>query len=202
MKTIETHIDHNVASQRPWLLTALQSSAIGMILILTMPGTAHEMNKSRKGYEMSVQQQTPRPNPDLKSFNILVGTWKVSDPSGKGAISGAETYEWMEGGFFLMHRFDFEHNGHKVRGIEIIGHEHEFGAEPGNEIKSRVYDTRGNTLDYVYEVDKGTLTIWGGQKGSPAYFKGKFSDDGNTCTGGWVYPGGGGYESTMTRVKK
>ena len=60
----------------------------------------------------------------------------------------------------------------------------------------------GNTLDYVYEVDKDTLTIWGGQKGSPAYFKGTFSDDGNTCTGGWVYPGGGGYKSTMTRVKK
>ncbi len=35
---------------------------------------------------------------------------------------------------------------------------------------------------------------------APAYYKGKFSDDGNTATGAWVYPGGGGYESIMTRV--
>jgi len=28
-----------------------------------------------------------------------------------------------------------------------------------------------------------------------------FSADGNTLTGGWVYPGGGGYEATATRVK-
>lgn len=151
---------------------------------------------------MAAQQQTPKPNPDLKTLNILVGTWKVSDPTGKGGVSGQETYEWMEGGFFLMHRFDFEHNGRNVKGIEIIGHEHSFGADPGAEIRSRVYDTAGNTPEYVYEVDKDTLTIWGGQKGSPAYFKGKFSDDGNTCSGGWVYPGGGGYKSTMTRITK
>lgn len=56
-----------------------------------------------------------------------------------------------------------------------------------------------NTLDYVYEVDGSTLMIWGGEKGSQAYFKGTFSDNGNTVTGGWVYPGGG-YESNMTRV--
>ncbi len=202
METIETYRDHITVPRGRWPLGALQSSVIGMILIMAIPGAAQEMNKSRKGYEMGVQQQTPKPNPDLKSLNRLVGTWKVSDLSGKGAINGQVTYEWMEGGFFLMQRFDFEHNGQKIRGIEIIGHEHAFGAEPGKETKSRVYDNMGNTLDYVYEVDKDTLTIWGGQKGSPAYFKGKFSDDDNTCTGGWVYPGGGGYEATMTRVKK
>ena len=59
----------------------------------------------------------------------------------------------------------------------------------------------GDTFDYTYEVDDDTLTIWGGEKGSPAYFQGKWSDDGNTNTGAWVYPDGGGYESTMTRVK-
>jgi len=41
-------------------------------------------------------------------------------------------------------------------------------------------------------------SIWAGEKGSPAYFKGQFSEDGNTLTGGWVYPGGG-YASRMTR---
>jgi hypothetical protein len=42
---------------------------------------------------------------------------------------------------------------------------------------------------------------WGGEVGSPASFKGRFSDDDrDTITGRWELPGGG-YEATMTRVK-
>ncbi len=144
------------------------------------------------------QQQSPKPNPDLKSLDRLVGMWKVSGPD----IDGHITFEWMEGGFFLMQHFDFVHGGHKVKGIEIIGHLQPFGEAPSKDIKSRIYDTVGNTFDYVYELEGDTLTIWGGEKGSPAYYKGKFSADGNTVTGAWVYPGGGGYEATTTRVTK
>jgi hypothetical protein len=108
----------------------------------------------------------------------------------------------MEGGFFLIQSVDFEHDGHKVRGIEIIGHEQKFGEEPSADIKTRFYSfLDGMTLDYVYELDGDTLTIWGGEKGSLAYYKGMFSADGNTIAGAWVYPGGGGYESTTTRLK-
>jgi len=61
---------------------------------------------------------------------------------------------------------------------------------------------QGETFDYVYKIsdDGTTLTIWGGEKGSPAYFRGRFSDDDTVNTGAWVYPGGGGYSSTMTRI--
>jgi len=141
-------------------------------------------------------QQMPTPNPDLKSLDRLIGTWKQS-----GGIEGQITYEWTEGGFFLIQHFDFVHGGHKVKGMEIIGHLQPFGEEPSKDIKSRIYDTMGNTFEYTYEADDDTLTIWGGEKGSPAYYKGKWSDDGNSNAGAWVYPGGGGYESTMTRVK-
>ena len=111
---------------------------------------------------------------------------------------------WMafphHSGFFLIQHVDLEQDGQKIKGIEIIGHLRPFGEAPSADIHSRYYDTLGNTLDYVYELDGDTLTIWGGAKGSPAYYKGTFSADGNTCAGAWVYPGGGGYESTMTRV--
>ena len=143
------------------------------------------------------QQQTSQPNPDLRRLDTLVGTWEVS-----GGAQGKVTYEWMEGGFFLVQHVDLEQDGQQVKGIEIIGHLRPFGEAPSEEIRSRYYDTMGNTLDYVYELQGDTLTIWGGEKGSPAYYKGTFSDDGNTLTGGWVYPGGGGYESTSTRVKE
>jgi hypothetical protein len=137
----------------------------------------------------------PRPDPDLQTLDCLVGTWRVS-----GEAEGTVTYEWLAGGFFLLQRYDLVHGGHEVRGIEVIGHLRPFGEEPGPEIRSRAYDNAGNTLDYVYEVDGDTLTIWGGEKGSPAHYRGTFSADRRTNTGGWVYPGGGGYESSMTRT--
>jgi hypothetical protein len=144
----------------------------------------------------NTQQQPPTPNPDLKGLERLVGTWSVS-----GGARGRVTYQWMEGGFFLLQRVELEQYGQRIKGIEVIGHKRQFGAEPSADITSRFYDSMGNTLDYVYELEGDTLTIWGGEKGSPAYYKGTFSQDGNTITGAWVYPGGGGYESTSTRVE-
>jgi hypothetical protein len=138
----------------------------------------------------------PAPHPDLRALEPLVGTWQLS-----GETDGTVTYEWMDGGFFLLQHFDFTLHGHAVKGLEIVGHLQPFGQEPSPDIHSRVYDTEGNTLDYVYELDGDTLTIWGGEKGSPAYYRGTFSADGSTLTGGWVYPGGGGYQSTATRVQ-
>jgi hypothetical protein len=141
-------------------------------------------------------QQLPKPNPDLKSLDKLVGTWKLS-----GGLHGQIIFEWMEGGFFLIQHVDLEHDGHKIKGLKIIGHLQPFEEEPSKDIKSRFYSfLDGMTLDYVYEVNGDTLTIWAGERGSPAYFKGKFSDDSNTLAGGWVYPGGG-YEATGTRIK-
>jgi hypothetical protein len=137
----------------------------------------------------------PGPKPDLKNLNRLVGTWKVS-----GEAQGQVRYEWTEGGFFLAQHFDLEHGGRPIRGIEMIGHLQGLGEEPSKDIRARVYSfLDGLTLDYVYELNGDTLTIWGGEKGSPAYYRGNFSDDDNTLTGGWVWPGGG-YQTTTTRV--
>ncbi len=147
--------------------------------------------------DAQTELQTPEPSQALKQLGINLGTWGISGPE----IQGQVTFEWIDGGFFLIQHVDLDHNGRKIKGIEIIGHERKFGAtEASKEIKSRFYDNVGNTLDYVYELEGDTLTVWGGEKGSPAYYRGKFSDDGNILTGAWVWPGGG-YESTATRVK-
>ena len=142
-----------------------------------------------------VQRQSPTPDPALKRLgDALIGTWNIS-----GDAQGQVIYEWMEGGFFLIQHVDLEH-GQENKGIEIIGHLRPFGEEPGKDIKSRYYGNEGSTFDYVYELEGDTLMIWGGEKGSPAYYKGEFSADGNILTGAWVWPGGG-YESTATRVR-
>ncbi len=143
----------------------------------------------------SAAYQQVQPEPDLKSLEKLVGTWTLS-----GDTSGQVTYEWMEGGFFLLQHVDMEHGSNQIKGLEVIGHLRPFGEESSQDIKSRFYSSTGDTLDYAYELSGDTLMIWGGEKGSPAYFKGTISEDGNICTGAWDFPGGGGYSSTMTRV--
>jgi hypothetical protein len=142
------------------------------------------------------EQQPHEPSPAMKRLDRLVGTWQVS-----GGTQGQVRYEWMEGGFFLLQHVDMESDGQPIKGMEVIGHVQRFGEAPSEDIKSRYYGGAGETFDYVYEMEGDTLTIWGGEKGSPAYFKGTFSADGNTLTGEWVYPGGGGYQSTSKRVQ-
>jgi len=141
---------------------------------------------------------SPQPNPDLQGLNRLVGTWNQS-----GGLGGQVTYEWAEGGHFLLQHVDLLRPDNRIRGLEVIGHLQPFGEAPGEAIKSRFYSfSDGLTLDYEYELVGNTLTIWGGEKGSPAYFRGTFGADSDTLTGAWVYPGGGGYEAISTRVRE
>ncbi|SEM61660.1 hypothetical protein [Nonomuraea pusilla] len=131
-------------------------------------------------------------DPALQALDRLVGTWKIT-----GGHEGTVTYRWLND-FFLQQDV---HLG-DTHGIEIIGRERTLMAEPSADIKSRYYGDDGSTLDYTYELAGDTLTIWAGDRGSPAYFKGVFSSDGRHLTGAWVYPDGGGYESNAERLEQ
>jgi hypothetical protein len=147
--------------------------------------------------DANAQDQAPgekpsRPDPDLKSLDRLIGTWTVS-----GEADGKVTYEWTENGFFLLQHVELDGS----RGLEVIGHERKYGEEPSTDIRSRYYGfSEGETLDYTYEIAGDTLTIWMGERGSPAYYEGTFSEDGTVLTGAWHYPGGGGYSTVSTRA--
>jgi hypothetical protein len=144
-----------------------------------------------------------QPNPALKRLDVMVGTWdlKGRESGPDGEILGQMTFEWMEGGFYLVQRVDIDYVGRKIKGAEYIGYD-----DSNKNLKSYFFSNEGPgpfggvALEYVWEVGDDTLTIWGGFVGSPASFKGKFSDDHNTVAGRWEWPGGG-YEATMTRVK-
>jgi len=133
-------------------------------------------------------------DPGLQVLDKLVGTWKIS-----GGTEGETTYEWMEGGFFLIQRGSITREEETYSYLQIIGRERGPGAEPADAITGRLYTSRGDTLEYTCEADDEQMTIWFGPKGSPAFYKGEWSDDGNTLTGEWEWPGGG-YKETMTRI--
>jgi hypothetical protein len=168
---------------------------VALIQESTMPDTTASTDTPPDVPDMPDMPE-PTPAADLQPLDRLVGEWRVS-----GGAEGTIAYEWMEGGFFLVQRVDLTQYGQTVRGVEIIGHTQPFGGEPSEDIRSRYYDNMGNTFDYVYELEGDTLTIWAGEKGSPAFYRGTFSPDGDTLAGAWEYPGGGGYESTSTRVR-
>ena len=136
---------------------------------------------------------TRQPDAALRALDRLVGTWQIS-----GDATGSVTYRWLDGGFFRAQEGELELYGHRNTFTEIIGRERPFGGESSDDIKARTSSAEGDTLDYVYELDGDTLTIWGGQRGSDSYFKGTFSADGNSLRGVWTWPGGG-YETTSTR---
>ncbi|MEO8395825.1 MAG: hypothetical protein ABI700_22715 [Chloroflexota bacterium] len=136
-----------------------------------------------------------QPNPDLKSLEPLIGTWKID-----GEAQGQIRFEWMEGGYFLVQHVDFVQNGRPIKGMEIIGHRQGVDLKPSPEIQSRFYSLfDGLTLDYTYELTGDTLRIWFGDKTSDNHFEGKFNADGNSFSGGWSWPGGG-YSVSGTRI--
>jgi hypothetical protein len=140
--------------------------------------------------------EAPTRHPGLKALDKLVGTWRI-----EGETPGEITYRWMEGGFFLLAQADVKQAGVRQGHIEIIGYDRGAGATKSSDtMTSRLYTTRGDTLDYTHEVDDKTVTSWFGEKGSPSVFKARWSEDGNTLSGEWVWPGGG-YKLTLTRVK-
>jgi hypothetical protein len=58
--------------------------------------------------DAGAQRQAPKPGPELKLFEVAIGTWRFEgevkpSPFGPGGkVSGTERYEWMPGGFFMQ----------------------------------------------------------------------------------------------------
>ena len=158
---------------------------------------------------MSVEEITgearnpnPEPNPALKRLGVMVGAWELEgrEAGSNRAIDGRLQFEWMEGGFYLVQRVEIDYAGLEVHGVEYIGYD-----DAGKSLRSYYFSSEGPgpfggvAIEYVWEVDEGKLMIWGGEVGSPANFKGMFSDDRNTISGRWEWPGGG-YSATLTRA--
>ncbi len=157
------------------------------------------------GTNTAQEDRPPQPNPALKSLDVMVGTWELKgrESGPDGEIQGWSTFEWMQGGFYLIQRVDLDYLGHRVVGVEYVGYD-----EYNKVLRSYFFSNDGPfgssggiAPEYTWEVSDDTLTIWFGDVGSPASFRGKFSVDRNIITGRWDWPGGG-YEATMIRFER
>lgn len=117
------------------------------------------------------------PYPELKKLDRLVGKWKICGPK----VGGCVTYEWMEGGFFLIQRFDLNYEGEGHKGMEYTGFD-----EDTRTLHSHLMETKGGNFTYTYDLEDDTLSILlvRGQK-FEKFHRGTFSKDGNTIKGRW-----------------
>jgi hypothetical protein len=141
-------------------------------------------------------QQLPKsPNPALKVLDRLVGRWRMTGPEVEGQIS----YEWMEGGFFLIQRFDLVNSASRAKGVEYAGFD-----EDTQTIRSRLMGIDGARFTYTYEMDGDTLYYWYGDKGARWFSKATFAPDGRSASGRWHMPqsegGNEGYDYTLIRL--
>ena len=95
-------------------------------------------------------------DPALESFEPLIGTWdtEATHPMFEGVVTGSVTYEWLEGGHFVVVH---SHNDHEMfpDAISVIG-----APEDGDGLVMEYFDSRGVRRTYDISFDDGLLRIW------------------------------------------
>jgi hypothetical protein len=123
--------------------------------------------------------ELPKPNPELKRLEKLVGTWLIKGrtiDSKDDNISGRVTIDWLTGGFFLQQRGEIELMGLRVQSLEIVGYDLATKTFP-----SYVFSNMGEVAArYCWDVQEDVVTHW--TEGSK--YTGRFSKDGNVLSGG------------------
>jgi hypothetical protein len=140
----------------------------------------------------------------LESFRRLIGNWSLKHRDLNTGLEwgGHDTFEWLPGGRFLSfrHHEDGNNSTGGIDGVMIIGNEMGWEeTEPDTEIIGHWFESSsGYHYKYIWEIKGGDVQFWLISKQSGMRFKGVFSEDGNTVTGAWTWPGGG-YNLTMER---
>ncbi len=130
-------------------------------------------------------QGIPQPDPALKRLDRLVGSWSMKGhPIGSDEenIIGRTTFQWLDGGFFMQQDVEIDFAGMmKIKSRELIGYDPETKA-----FSSSVYSNLSPApLPYKWDLQDDTLTISVSYGPLDATFKGKFSKDGKSFSGGW-----------------
>ena len=150
------------------------------------------------------------PGPELRRLEAFVGRWRkvgraLDSPFGPAArVTADETYEWLPGGFFLIHRLDGRLGDGEIACLETIGYDTSSGRYP-------VHSFYDNGTSNVWQASErgGTWTLTGDWKlegGSfPVRCTTVFDRSGDAMTGKWEYSRDGSawtlfWDTTLTRA--
>ena len=133
---------------------------------------------------------SPRPSPTdgHKQLRMFVGEWNVagrqldSQVGHAAEIAGTERFEWLEGGFFLVHHFDTRVGGVPALCIEVTGFDPATGA-----YSTHTFYNNGQQAQWRMVERDGIWTLTGEwpMPDGPAQVRCtiEFGDEGNSRTG-------------------
>lgn len=122
------------------------------------------------------------PGPEHRKLEAFIGKWKTTGVIRATAenpeieIGGTDTYEWLPGGFFLLHQVDVYVGDDRNQTHEIIGFDPQLGS-----YTMQHFDNQGNTGTMQASVNNGVWTFLG----DSLRFTGSFSQEGNVLSGIW-----------------
>lgn len=157
-----------------------------------------------KAAQISMQQ--PEPGPGYRRLDAFVGKWSIKGqqyhgPFGPAAeITAVETYEWLVGGFFLIHRFGGRLGSAEIACIEIIGYDDSSRSYPRYSFYSN-----GKTNEWQGREGDGAWTLIGDSLMEGTSLKVRctnvFSDSGKKMTAKWDYSSDGSNWQTFWDVE-
>jgi hypothetical protein len=115
--------------------------------------------------------------PEHELMSTLVGKWITTgatipmDDAPPLEIEASDIYEWVAGGFFVVHTAYGSIGGAGVGGIELIGYD-----AASKKHRTHFFDSQGNVSNQDLTFNDGTWT-WSGEH---ARATGVLSDDGQT----------------------
>jgi hypothetical protein len=100
-------------------------------------------------------------DPALEPFDALIGTWATESKHRliDEVVTGRVTFEWLEGGRFLIQR---SRNDHELLpdSISVIG-----APETGEGLVMEYFDSRGVRRTYRVSLEDGVLRTWRDHEG-------------------------------------
>jgi hypothetical protein len=85
-----------------------------------------------------------------------VGEAQASPYGPAGKLTSTDTYEWLPGGFFMLHRWEARQGAVESKGTEILGY------DARNRVyRSHVFDNFGNSASYKFTLQGNTWTVTG-----------------------------------------
>jgi hypothetical protein len=114
---------------------------------------------------------------ELSKLEVLIGEWRPEVPGAD--IPAKVTFEWLEGGGFVIQRSTVEATDFP-NGVMVIG-----ATGPGGGLRQHYFDSRGVHRVYAVGFDGTELTLARDAPGFEQRLSARLGDDGATLAGVW-----------------
>ena len=122
------------------------------------------------------------PGPAYRLLDAFIGTWHTTGNMKTGRnnddiiVVGTDTYEWLPGGFFVLHKVDVLMGTERKESVEVIG----FDAST-NSYPMHSFDNQGE-YGIMHATEHHGIWTFASES---LRFTGAFGEDGNTISGIW-----------------